>query len=176
MVWGKMYSKEDDYLLQNAMIFAALNMQNCHNKKPVLLHSWRVAFYLYTKQYDISVVITAVLHDLLEDTSLKKQDIESVFGTEIADLVELLTMNSKIEDYKERYSENFLCMQNNIKALTVRCADIMDNAPYVKLATAELQQKIREKQICFYNIAKDKLHDELIWKDFENILITASQY
>lgn len=165
-----MYTKEDDQLFQKAIIFAGYGMEFCYNKKPALVHSLRVAFYLYQFQYDISIVVAAVLHDLLEDTSVSKDDIAGTFGLEIADLVALLTTDPKIKDYKEQYFNNFSKIRHNQKALIIRCADIMDNAPYIKLASLDMQQKVKEKYLYFYDENIDKLQNEPILNDFMEII------
>ncbi len=165
-----MYTKEEDKLFQKAIIFASSSMDFCHNKKPVLVHSLRMAFYLYGLQYDITIVIAALLHDLLEDTSVSTEDISNAFGIEVTDLVMSLTMDPKIKDYKKQYIDNFSKINNNKKALIIRCADIMDNAPYIGLASPEIQRKVKEKHLYFYNENKDKLCKEPIWNDFVEII------
>ena len=165
-----MYTKEEDKLFQRAIVFAGLSMKSCHNEKPVLIHSLRVAFYLYQLQYDITVIIASVLHDLIEDTSVTKEDILNEFGSEIADIVSLLTMDFKNTDYRAQYIENFSKIENNQKAQIIRCADIMDNASYIKLASPEIQKKVKEKHLYFYTTYKYKLKKERLWSDFERII------
>ena len=167
-----MYSKDDDKFFQRAIIFASEAMATCHNNKPVLVHSLRMAQYLYNYAYNINVVVGALLHDLVEDTDVSLSDIEKEFGSEIAQLVNLLTMDCKIEDYKEQFIANFKRLENSKDGLIIRCADIMDNAPYIKLAPVEVQNKVKEKHQYFYNKNKDILQNEPIWQDFAKIVLS----
>ncbi len=168
------YVKADDALLQKAIIFASSAMKNCHNAKPVLTHSLRVAFSLYHFHYDILLVITAVLHDLLEDTEVIKEDIAAEFGEEVATLVSSLTMDKNIKDYQEQYIENFARLQTTPKALIIRCADIIDNISYIQLASHDIQKKVKEKCLYFYQQNKEQLQGEFIWQEFANLIASLA--
>lgn len=167
-----MYTKDEEMLFQNAIVFAADAMKSCHNNKPVLVHSLKIALYLYKYEYEINVVIGALLHDLVEDTDTTIDDIKTNFGHKVADLVYLLTMNFKIENYHEQFVANFDKLANNKDAVIIRCADIMDNARYIKLAPKETQEKVKEKHIYFYNKFKEILQHEPFWQEFEQIILS----
>ena len=130
-----------------------------------------MALYLYNHAYDIQVVVGALLHDMVEDTDTSLQNIKDAFGERIEELVHLLTMDFKIEDYKEQFMANFKRLENSKDGLIIRCVDIMDNAPYIKLAPVEVQNKVKEKHQYFYNTYKHILQNETIWKDFEKIVL-----
>ena len=74
-----MYTKEEEMLLQSAIIYAVEAMKTCHNNKPVLVHSLKLANYLYKYGYDMSVVIGALFHDLVEDTDTTLDDIKQKY-------------------------------------------------------------------------------------------------
>lgn len=167
-----MYTKDEELLFQKAIVFAANAMKSCHNNKPVLVHSLKIAVYLYKYAYNIDTVIGALLHDLVEDTDTTIDDITKTFGDKISILVDLLTMNFKLESYREQFIANFDKLANNKDAIIIRCADIMDNARYIKLAPTETQQKVKEKHAYFYNKFKDVLQHEPIWQDFEQIILS----
>lgn len=75
------YSKEDQELIQKAISFLVENFNKSgNNNKPVILHSIRLAMRLYDKGKKASVVVGALLHDLLEDTQVTLSNITSKFG------------------------------------------------------------------------------------------------
>ena len=165
-----MYTKDEEMLFQSAIIYAADAMKTCHNNKPVLVHSLKLANYLYKYGYDMSVVIGALFHDLVEDTDTTLDDIKQKFGSTISELVNLLTMDFKIDDYYQQFVANFERLANNKDAIIIRCVDIMDNARYIKLAPEETQKKVKDKHIYFYNKYKDILQNEPLWNDFKAII------
>lgn len=67
---------------------------------------------------------------------------------------------------------SFKRLENSKNGLIIRCADIMDNIPYVKLAPVEIQNKVKEKHQYFYEKYKNILQNEPIWNDFEKIVLT----
>src|SRR3546814_500205 len=82
---------------------------------------------------DLQTIITALLHDTIEDTLVTYEDIEKNFGPEIARLVDGVTKLSKIEAQteNERAAENLrkflLAMSDDIRVLLVKLADRLHN-------------------------------------------------
>ncbi len=165
-----MYKKEDQLQIQKAIHFLTSNFEKTgHNHgKPVVLHSINVAMYLYHRDYPTKVVISALLHDLLEDTEVKKLDIENAFDKEVADLVEVLSFDSNIEDYVERYKEHFKRIEEYGKdALIVKAVDIMENAKYYILAEESLRPKLYQKLDDFIELAKPHLDGTKLYEDLK---------
>jgi hypothetical protein len=67
-----------------------------------VLHPIEVAALLERSGYPDHVVAAAVLHDVLEDTDAERADLEARFGTEVADLVALVSDDPAIEDEERR--------------------------------------------------------------------------
>ena len=70
-----------------------------------MLHPLEVASLLERSNYPDHVVAAAVLHDVLEDTSAERSDLEELFGPEVADLVALVSDDPSIEDEEQRKDE-----------------------------------------------------------------------
>ncbi len=66
-----------------------------------MLHPLEVASLLERSNYPDHVVAAAVLHDVLEDTSAERSDLEELFGPEVADLVALVSDDPSIEDEEQ---------------------------------------------------------------------------
>ena len=89
-----MKSPEVDHQLEQAITFLVTNFQHSgNNPKPVILHSIRVAHFLYEYDYPEETIIAATLHDLVEDTDCTIIQIEEHFGREVARLVAANTFN-----------------------------------------------------------------------------------
>ena len=97
-----------DHKLEQAITFLVTTFQQSgNNPKPVILHSIRVALYLYDYDYPDETVIAAVLHDLIEDTDCTIPEIEQNFGREVAQLVAANTFDTTIVDKTQQNREMF---------------------------------------------------------------------
>ncbi|MDP3532745.1 MAG: bifunctional (p)ppGpp synthetase/guanosine-3',5'-bis(diphosphate) 3'-pyrophosphohydrolase [Alphaproteobacteria bacterium] len=127
--------KADEDLLNRAYVFSmqAHGAQLRASGDPYFSHPLEVAGILADLKLDSATIITALLHDIVEDTSYSIEDIERQFGKEIARLVDGVTKLSRIElpSDKSRQAENFrklvLAMSEDIRVLLVKLADRLHN-------------------------------------------------
>lgn len=159
---------ENDKQVEEAIKFLVFAIQESgKNPKPVILHSVRVGLHLYNLGYDKNIVSAAILHDVIEDTDVKIEEVESRFGAEIAKLVEANSFDESIKDKTERYKENFeRCRKAGKDALIVKAADFFDNTDYYHLAsTKELAKWLLGKLDYFIENSKDTIKDEVLHKE-----------
>ena len=116
-----MYKQED---LEKAIIFAAEKHKGQKRKDGTayIYHPIVTAAILKDAEYDYKYQIAAVLHDVLEDTDTKEQELIDVFGDEIAQAVKCLTRPDGMDE--EEYVERVL--SNRIAAI-VKSADKIHN-------------------------------------------------
>ena len=159
--------------MDKALHYVAKNLSlNGHNSKPVLSHSFRVGITLYTNNYDEDVIIAGILHDLIEDTDISKEDIEKEYNNKIASLVAAVSFNSHIEDRYLQAKEMFEnCLKYGYDALIIKCADLLDNINYVPYADLEMQKILIKKYQLFLDMSKDLLKDEKIYHSLEQKVI-----
>ncbi len=127
------YANED--LLNKAYVFSmkAHGSQKRASGDPYFLHPLEVAGILTDLKLDWRTIVTALLHDTVEDTVATLEEIEKLFGEDIADLVDGVTKLSKIEQQsvKKTQAENFrkflLAMSKDIRVLLVKLADRLHN-------------------------------------------------
>ncbi|TNE35886.1 MAG: bifunctional (p)ppGpp synthetase/guanosine-3',5'-bis(diphosphate) 3'-pyrophosphohydrolase, partial [Alphaproteobacteria bacterium] len=125
----------DEDLLNRAYIFTikAHGSQVRASGDPYFSHPIEVAGILTELKLDTATIVTALLHDTIEDTVATKEEIEKTFGAEIAALVDGVTKLSQIELQSDRtkQGENFrkllLAMSNDIRVLLVKLADRLHN-------------------------------------------------
>lgn len=111
-------------------------------KLPYISHPDRVAQKVYESTHDEDMIIAALLHDTLEDTSTRASEIKRRFGPKVASLVLELTTNQKSLEKlgKTLYLTQKLNMMSE-KALTIKLYDRLDNLRDLKLASKEFQTK-----------------------------------
>ena len=105
-----------------------------HSGDPYVIHPIRIARYLAEMQLDVDTVVTALLHDAVEDTSCTDDDIEAAFGPEVRRLVDGVTKLSSLPNVKttfNRQAENirklFMAITDDIRVLLVKLGDRLDN-------------------------------------------------
>lgn len=100
---------------------------------PYFEHPMAVADILADMELDEATIITALLHDTVEDTEVTSEEIEKEFGAEVSHLVDGVTKLTKIEFQPEhiRQAENFrkllVAMSEDIRVLIVKLADRLHN-------------------------------------------------
>lgn len=132
--------KADLKLIKKAIDFAAKahDGQFRASKEPYVLHPIAVADILTEIKIDTASIITAILHDTVEDTDVTVADIKKEFGAGIAKLVEGVTKLAKIEYQPEhvKQAENFrkllLAISEDIRVLLVKLADRLHNMRTLK--------------------------------------------
>src|SRR3546814_203831 len=132
----KRYDPEaDEAMINRAYVFSVQKhgSQKRASGDPYFSHPIEVAGILTGLNLDEPTIITALLHDTIEDTLVTYEDIEKNVGPEIARLVYGVTKLAKIEAQteNERAAENLrkflLAMSDDIRVLLVKLADRLHN-------------------------------------------------
>ncbi|HEX3348478.1 MAG TPA: HD domain-containing protein, partial [Acetobacteraceae bacterium] len=112
---------------------AAHAAQKRDNGDPYITHPVAVAEILAGYHLDTASIVTALLHDVIEDTSITLPELERRFGRTIAGLVDGVTKLTRLELQSDRtkQAENFrklvLAMSRDIRVLIVKLADRLHN-------------------------------------------------
>ncbi len=115
---------------------------------PYIIHPLAVAEILAELEMDTATIIAALLHDVVEDTELTIDDIENMFGEEVAVLVSGVTKLEQIDfsTREERQVENirkmFLAMAKDVRVILIKLADRLHN-----MRTLKYQPEDRRKEI-----------------------------
>jgi GTP diphosphokinase / guanosine-3',5'-bis(diphosphate) 3'-diphosphatase len=125
----------DEALLNRAYVYSVQKhgTQKRASGDPYFSHPIEVAGLMTELKLDQETIITALLHDTVEDTLATIDEIEEYFGPEVARLVDGVTKLSKIETLteNERAAENlrkfFLAMSEDLRVLLVKLADRLHN-------------------------------------------------
>lgn len=139
----------DEKALNRAYVFSmkAHGTQKRASGDPYFSHPLEVAGILSDMRLDYSTIITALLHDTVEDTSVTLDDIQKLFGSEIAELVNGVTKLTKLEHQSipTRQAENFrkliLAISNDVRILIVKLADRVHNMRTLSSLSSEEKRK-----------------------------------
>ncbi|MBC7075029.1 MAG: bifunctional (p)ppGpp synthetase/guanosine-3',5'-bis(diphosphate) 3'-pyrophosphohydrolase [Syntrophomonadaceae bacterium] len=121
--------------------------------KPYITHPVEVATILAGIEMDVASICAALLHDVIEDTSVTYKDILDEFGEEIALLVEGVTklsrinFNSKEEAQAENLRKMFIAMAKDIRVIVIKLADRLHNMRTLGYQSERKQQEIARETL-----------------------------
>ena len=125
----------DEDALNRAYVYAMKmhGMQKRASGDPYFSHPIEVAGILTNYKLDTASIITALLHDVVEDTKATLEDVRELFGDEVSRLVDGVTKLARlqIQNMETKQAENFrkfvLAMSEDIRVLLVKLADRLHN-------------------------------------------------
>lgn len=147
---------------------------------PYFAHPIQVAGILTEYRLDTASIVTALLHDVIEDTPATKADIAERFGEEVAELVEGVTKLSRLELQAEqvRQAENLrkfiLAISKDVRVLLVKLADRLHNMRTLKYVKPEKRERIARETLEVYaplgrSIGMHRIASELEELAFEHL-------
>jgi len=165
----------DEDALNRAYVFSmqAHGAQTRASGDPYFSHPLEVAGILTGLKLDGASIMTALLHDTVEDTETSIADIEKLFGRDVARLVDGVTKLSRLELQSEqsKHAENFrklvLAMSEDIRVLLVKLADRLHNMQTLRYVNdADKRRRIARETMEIYaplaeRIGMQRFKDEL---------------
>jgi guanosine-3',5'-bis(diphosphate) 3'-pyrophosphohydrolase len=161
----------DVALVQAAFDLAAEahRLQRRDNGDPYIIHPLAVAEILAGYRLDVGSIATALLHDVIEDTGISREEIARRFGADIAALVDGVTKLTRLELQSDRtkQAENFrklvLALSRDIRVLLVKLADRLHNMRTLHyVASVERRQRIARETMEIYAPLAERIGMEAI--------------
>ena len=112
---------------------------------PYIIHPLAVAQIVTEMGLDMDAILGALLHDCIEDTDASHEDIEKLFGSTVAELVEGVTkltradFSSREQAQMENLRKMFMAMSKDIRVVLIKIADRLHNIRTMQYQTPEKQ-------------------------------------
>lgn len=145
----EIYGEESYHRVKKAYDFAekAHSGQYRSSGEPFIVHPLEVALILIDLGLDIDTIAAGLLHDVVEDTGVKIEELEAIFGSEVAKLVDGVTKLGKIayktkeEQQVENLRKMFLAMAKDIRVIIIKLADRLHNLRTLEYVDEDKQRE-----------------------------------
>jgi GTP pyrophosphokinase len=171
------HPRADTGLINKAYVYAARmhDGQTRLSGEAYFKHPVAVADIIADMRLDTSSVCAALLHDVVEDCASSLEDIETVFGEEVAFLVDGVTKLGKVNfaSREDRQAESFrkmlVAMAQDIRVLLVKLADRLDNMRTLEHMSPAAQERIARETIEIYAPLAGRLGIQWLKAELEDL-------
>ena len=143
--------------------------------EPYFIHPLRVAEILIDMNMDSDTIISALLHDVLEDTNVVFNEIKSRYGKEVANMVEgvkkisILKAKSKSIQEAETIRKMLLAMAKDIRVIIIKLADKLHNMSTLEFLPEKKRKLIANECLEIYAPLADRLGISWLKADLEDL-------
>jgi GTP pyrophosphokinase len=143
--------------------------------EPYISHPLAVAEILADWHLDAQALMAALLHDVMEDTAITKQEIREKFGKAVAELVDGVSKLDKIEFQTEIHAqaENFrkmlLAMARDVRVILIKLADRLHNMRTLGAMVPEKRQRIARETLEIYAPIANRLGLNSVYDEMEDL-------
>lgn len=163
--------------VKKAYVFAAKvhQGQTRRSGEPYLVHPLETAGILADMRLDVASIVTALLHDTVEDTVTTLEEIEHLFGEEVRNLVDGVTKLSKIKftTTEEKQAENFrkmiMAMAKDIRVILIKLADRLHNMRTLEYLMEPKRVEIARETMDIYAPIANRLGIQKIKTELEDL-------
>lgn len=147
--------------------------------EPYFQHPFEVACVLADMELDVVTVAAALLHDVLEDTTVTRDELEAAFGADVTSLVDGVTkltripFQSKEEQQAQSLRKMFLAMADDLRVVIIKLVDRLHNMRTLTALTPERQRKIARETLEIYTPLAHRLGMWSIKWEMEDLALRA---
>ena len=173
----KQYTAEDIEELEKAFEFAKKlhSGQYRVSEEPYIIHPMEVVKILIGLRADKHTLMAGFLHDILEDTETKPEEIKELFGEDVLNLVQGVTKLGKLQfkSTEERQAENFrrmfIAMASDVRIILLKLADRLHNMRTLNYMTPAKQHKIAQETLDIFAPLANRLGVGKIKAELEDL-------
>ncbi|MDE2791961.1 MAG: bifunctional (p)ppGpp synthetase/guanosine-3',5'-bis(diphosphate) 3'-pyrophosphohydrolase [Paracoccaceae bacterium] len=149
--------------------------------EPYFTHPFAVASILAEQKLDDTTIVTALLHDVLEDTRSTHEDVSRRFGEEIAELVDGVTRltNLSLTSIERQQAEDLrkllMAMAKDARVIIVKLADRLHNMQTIRHQPPEKQQKKATETMDIYAPLAGRMGMQWMRDDLEDLAFKVLQ-
>ncbi len=172
LILARPHYTEDDILeLEHAidLAFKAHGGQKRKSGEPYIIHPLAVAAILIEWEMDIDSVIAGILHDTVEDTDVTLEQLESLFGADIAFLVDGVTkvsqarsgmrdLDSYLPATKDNLTKLMIAVGQDVRVLIIKLADRLHNMRTLEHMPPDKRKKIARETMEVFAPLADRLN------------------
>jgi GTP diphosphokinase / guanosine-3',5'-bis(diphosphate) 3'-diphosphatase len=142
---------------------------------PYISHPVAVAEIVADWQLDAQAVMAALLHDVMEDTAVSKQEITDRFGKPVAELVDGLSKLDRIEfqSQADAEAENFrkmlLAMARDVRVILIKLADRLHNMRTLEAVTPEQRRRVARETLEIYAPIANRLGLDSLYRELQEL-------
>lgn len=143
---------------------ASINQRRKYTDEPYVVHPIAVSAIVASVPHTNEMLAAAMLHDVVEDTPVRIEEIESEFGAEVAELVGWLTDVSKPEDGNRRVRKDLDLQHTALAppdAKTIKIADLIDNTLSIKARDPDFWKPYRHEKLRLLEVLREG--DPTLW-------------
>ena len=174
-------SLEQVELIEHAYLVAreAHLPQKRSTGEPYIIHPVAVAEILAEMRLDHKTIMAALLHDVIEDTPTTQEDLASLFGSTVAELVEGVSKLDKLKfrDRKEAQAENFrkmfMAMVQDIRVILIKLADRTHNMRTIGALRPDKRRRIASETLEIFAPIANRLGIHNIKNELEELGLEA---
>ncbi len=174
------YSDDDKDKIAAAAVFAAKKHGDQKRKtgEPYITHPIAVAEILMQIGMDADTVSAGLLHDTLEDTDTTEEEIATIFGKEVGEMVQAVTKISRITDEKsiqeaETIKKMFFAMSKDLRVILIKLADKLHNMRTIEGLSPERKRAFAEDCLDIFAPIADSLGMQTIKSELEDLSLKA---
>ena len=142
---------------------------------PYISHPLAVARILAEWRLDAQTLIAALLHDVMEDTEVSKEQLAHLFGQPVADLVDGVSKLDKIEfqTQEDAQAENFrkmlLAMASDVRVILIKLADRLHNMRTLDAMNPAKRKRIARETLEIYAQIANRMGLNSIYQELEDL-------
>lgn len=144
-----------------------------------IIHPISVALNLINMRADVEMIIAGILHDVVEDTSVTKEDLIKAYGENIANLVDGVTKisklksSNKLEQNAETIRKMLFAMIKDIRVIIIKFADKLHNMQTLEFLPKDKIKRIANETLDIYAPLAGRIGMGIIKNDLENLALKS---